>query len=581
MSLHARAWLLVASTALLPRLALADPPAGQSALLNGMHDVESLAFMTGATPGCDKGWITDLRYIGAAGQPAADCHDAEIAAGVSIVQRLDVDGSHSFPLDPAQAPGYADAFASYAAQCPGIHVWIVGNEPNFTTNDSDPASYASPYGAAYAAVHPKLHAVPGHANDLVLVAPASPYSPFCICSMHKITQEIIVRGVEPDGYAVHAYTQAQHPSDFPGMTGLVASEDMSGSNDGCGYPFHWQFRIYRDWIGAIEQEGQGGKPVFITESGNACAPEQGNPCYPDQDLGYFHALYQELADWNADPSHATKVRAITPYRWTKNDDGTGRDFAIGDRPALQAELGGAFAQAHAWTSPKSCGVMPSACADDDGCQGSAICDLGAMSCASTTACGAGDACPAGQVCRAATADCVPSTRGAATILFTPSSPHPGDVVTIDVSAVPGYTNVGLDFRPIPGSALATTQTIQPGSPNHWIYKAKVDVAGTYRATFRADPGADTVYAIGYVDVGDIVSSSSSSSGGGASASSSGAAGGGSPSGSSGGGVGGDGAPGSAGCGCGVPAPRSRGVHAALALGALGLALLRVTRRRRS
>ena len=42
-------------------------------------------------------------------------------------------------------------------------------------------------------------------------------------------------------------------------------------------------------------------------------------------------MYAEIRSYNA--SHITKVRAITPYRWTGNDDGSGRDFAIGTRGA--------------------------------------------------------------------------------------------------------------------------------------------------------------------------------------------------------------------------------------------------------
>ncbi|HNZ23472.1 MAG: hypothetical protein QM845_01655 [Verrucomicrobiota bacterium] len=495
--------------------AFADPPPGQSAWLNGMHDIESLGYMQNATSGCDKGWITDLQYIGAGGQPSTNCHDAAVAAGISIIQRLDVDGSHSFPLDPAQAPGYASAFASFASQCPNTHVWIVGNEPNFTTNNADPESYASPYAEAYAKVHAALHAISGHHNDLVLVAPASPYSPFCICSMHRIIQQIVARGVQPDGFAIHAYTQAQHSGDYGSLASLVTSEDMSASNDGCGYPFHWQFRIYRDWIAAIEKEGHGGKPVFITETGNACAPQQGNSCYPNQDVGYFQAMFQEINAWNQDPSHTTKIRAITPYRWTLNDDGTGRDFAIGNRPALLDDLTHAFSKKYAWTTPASCESQPNTCTDDASCSGSTICDLTKGNCASISSCGNGGVCPTGEICREATFDCAPSTRGAANITFEPSNPAPGSEVTIDVSGTAGYTNVGLSFEAVPGATVPTELVAIEGTgPYHWKYKATAGATGTYRATFVADPGASTVYAIGYVNVGDVFPDTGGSGGAG-------------------------------------------------------------------
>jgi hypothetical protein len=563
--------------------ALAEPPPGQSALLNGMHDIESWGYMKDATDGCDKGWITDLRYIGTSGQPNADCHDAQIAAGISIIQRLDADGSQSFPLNPALAPGYADAFASYASQCSNIHVWIVGNEPNFTASNSDPATYASPYAEAYAKVHQKLHAVPGHESDLVLAAPASPYSPYCICSMHKIIQEIKKRGVSPDGFAVHAYTQAQFPGEYGGLAGLVTSEQMSQSNDFCGYPFHWQFRIYRDWIDAIEAEGDGGKPVFITESGNACAPQSGNPCYPDSDVGYFHAMLKEINDYNKDAGNPTKIRAITPYRWTLNDDGTGRDFAIGDRPALLGELKGAFGMKYTWTSPKSCGGMTS-CSTDADCQGSAICDLGSLMCSPTQACGPEGACPAGEVCREGTFDCVPASRGPASIVFDPASPSPGGGVTIDVSADIGYTNIGLELTLVGGAPVSTMlKEITGSGPFHWVYTATLAGSGTYRAVFKADPGASTVYGVGYVNVGDIdfpsgSSSSSAGAGGGGAGSVNGSSGSGGP-GSGGGGASSGG--GESGCDCDLAAGAPSSSARVSFIAGISISLLALRRRRRA
>jgi len=314
---------------------------GQSSLLAGMHDIESSAFMRSWTTAADKGWLTDLRYIGSNGAPAIDCHATETAAGVAIIQRLDLDPSHSFPTgDPT---GYANSFAAYVTACAQIHVWIVGNEPNVSVNNHDPANYAAAYAAAYVAVRARVHAIAGHQSDLVLVAPASPFSPFCICSMHKIIQQIVARGAQPDGFAVHAYTRADTPAQFGSLVGMVTSDAMNGSVDGCGYAFHSHFRIYRDWITALEAEGQGGKPVFLTEVGNACMNQSGNKCYPDTNIGYFQAMYGEIRAWNT--NHNTKLKALTPYRWTSNDHGSGRDFAIGAaaRTGLRADLTAAFA----------------------------------------------------------------------------------------------------------------------------------------------------------------------------------------------------------------------------------------------
>lgn len=313
---------------------------GQSALLSGMHDIQSAGFLQGATAGADKGWITDLQYIGTSGNPTVSCHTSEIASGISIIQRLDVDSTHSFP-DANGRTGYVNGFAAYATACPQIHVWIVGNEPNVTVGNSNPSAYAASYAAAYVAVRSRVHALSGHQGDFVLMSPASPFSPSCICSMRQIIQQIVAQGGQPDGFAVHAYTQA---TTFGAMVAAVTSEDIQA--DPCGMSFHKNFRIYRDWIAAILAENQGGNPVLITEAGNVWSSGTtfcpGIGCYPNQNLGYFQAMYQEVAAYNA--AHpTTKIRAVTPYRWMDFGEPQSTPFAISTRPALQPDITAAFA----------------------------------------------------------------------------------------------------------------------------------------------------------------------------------------------------------------------------------------------
>lgn len=484
----------------------AAPPPGQSALLNGMHDVQSLSWMLGATEGCDKGWITDLQYIGSSGSASGSCHDAATSQGISIIQRLDVDGSHSFPTDGGQVAGYAGAFASFVTGCDSIHVWVVGNEPNFTVNASDPDCSSLAYAAAYVAVHQAVHAVPGHGADLVLVAPNSPYSPGCLHSLRTIISAIQTQGVTPDGFALHAYTRA------PNAGALSASYVTDGSTqndttiDECAGGATWNdtwrshFRIYQDYIGVIEAAGLTGTPVFITESGNACDPNPGNDCYPDADLGYFQALYAEAAQHNA--TAQTLIRAITPYRWTGLDDGTGRDFEIGARPQLLADLQTAFAAKPSWTDV-DCG-SGGPCIDDGACAGQQICDLATGVCLATEPCGAQGACPPGELCRQPQGDCVPESRGPATIDVAPAHPDPAAAIVVDVSGTEGWANVGLSIDG-PAGAIATTwrEHENVGGVNHWRWDATAGPDGTHRATFVADPGGSTVYGIRYFQVGDV------------------------------------------------------------------------------
>jgi len=493
--------------ALWPAVAAAQPPPGQSALLNGMHDMQAESWMKGATSGCDKGWITDLQYIGSSGTPGANCHASATKAGISIIQRLDVSGSESVPKNSSKAPGYASAFAAFVGKCPNIHVWIVGNEPNFTWNKSDPDCSSAAYAAAYVEVHKRVHALPGHKADLVLVAPNSPYSPGCLQSLRMIIDKIKAKGVKPDGFALHAYTQATSGSQL--NTSWVTNTKKANDNtiDQCpggatwSDTWHWNFHIYRDYIKkVIQPKGLTGAPVFITESGNACAVKKGNACYPDKDTGYFQALYADAAAWNK--TAKTKVRAITPYRWTKNDDGTGRDFEIGSRSKLLGDLKKAFAKKHAWTKPKCGGPQPGACTHDGECSGQKICDLGSGLCKATAKCGAAGGCKAGYTCRTARGDCVPICRGAAKVTWSPGKPEPGKKVSFDVSAASAYAHVGLGIQG-PAGAVATVWggVKKVGSLYHWAYSATPGKAGLHRVTFTADPNKSTVYAVCYMQVG--------------------------------------------------------------------------------
>lgn len=372
---------------------------GHSAVLSGMHDGASGPWLRGTTSNPDKGWITDLKYS----TDSIDCHTADTSGGVSYIQRIDLDQPHSFP-DASTLTQYVNAFASYVTACSQIHVWIVGNEPNVTPyswnpgtqGDPPPSNYADTYAIAYTQVRARVHGISGHQNDLVLMSPASPFSPNCMCSMHQIIQRIVAHGGPIDGFAIHAYTQATSSS---ALVGAVTSGTTN--HDSCG-SFNMSFPIYRDWIAALTAEGQGGKQVFITEAGNVWSASAGQPpcggsCYPDSNVQYFQAMYQEIRTYNA--SHTTKVRAVTPYRWTDfgPQDPQSHPFAISARPQLQGDLTAAFAAN--LQSPLTCDngvrVGNTACNGQDP-GGAFVCTYPG---ASSTLQWVRVACPSGQTCQ--------------------------------------------------------------------------------------------------------------------------------------------------------------------------------------
>ncbi len=486
--------------------ALAAPPPGQSALLNGMHDIEAASWLESASPGCDKGWLTVLQYIGDSGTAHPDCHRGVTDSGISIIARLDLDGAQAIPKQSDRVAGFARTFADFVAKCDNIHVWIVGNEPNVTFQQSDPDCSTPRYVETYAAVHAAVHALPGHGADLMLVAPNSPYSPGCLHSLRSILAGLTARSVTPDGFALHAYTRADSAA---ALTAALASDtatqtdqtiDECPGNASWSDTWHRHLRIYRDYIDLIETTVGPAKPVFITETGNACQPAPGNDCYPDADIGYFQALYAEIDAYNQAPGNQTKIRAVTPYRWTGGDDGTGRDFEIGTRKLLLADLLQAFAKGYSWTEP-ACGGAGGCPAGDADCGEDQICRLTDLQCTATETCDVAGACAAGELCRRPNGDCVPAQRGPGRIELEPGAPAPDAAIHVTAVAEPGHTNVELEVDGPDGRCEAGPVTHEQRDGQHrWRWPVTLAGKGTYRATFRADPNQRTIYAVRYFNV---------------------------------------------------------------------------------
>lgn len=475
-----------------PAAAAAQAPLGQSARLFGVHDLsaESIDYLTRATDSCDKGWITHLLYLD------GGSHAVTPPRGISLIVRLDWNGRQSAPLDAGERAVYADRFVDTVARSPDVHVWILGNEPNYTISggfsplSAHIAPYIEPFVDNYARVRDRLHAVPGHADDLLLLPAPSPWSPCFLEGMARIVRGIRGRGVTVDGFAIHPGTR--HPTDAQ-RAERVTSDVRTPGNCEVGYMDSYdQFRVYRDFVRVADDLGQSDKPIFVTEAAQNTDIATVN--HVDEDRGFFAAMYAEIAAWNA--THGQRIRALTPYRWERFGDGTGRDHSMRDKPRLLADH--ARGVVHTWTSPRCDPATPGACRDDGECAGRALCNLESRACTEAPAC----PCGASELCRADVGACAPRSRGRdTTIAFVPAAPAVGATVRIDVSSPTGYTNIGLRWEgPLGtgGAPAATLVDITPGF--HWLYDAPVPEAGTYRATFSSDSGG-VVQAIAYLNVG--------------------------------------------------------------------------------
>lgn len=491
-------WILLALATVglgRPHAAAAQPPPGQSARLFGVHDLtsSSIAYLDGATASCDKGWITHLTYL------ESDAATVSPPAGISLITRLDWNYSESAPTDGGLRNAYVDRFVESVRRSPDVHVWIVGNEPNFTASGPWPGDevayitpYIEPFVDAYARIRPAVHAVGGHEQDAVLLPAPSPWSPCFLEGFARIIRGINARGVPIDGFAIHPGTR--HPNDSQRADRVTAADGFHSCSvtpytDGSG-----QFGVFRDFIRVIDAEGHSGAPIYVTESAHN-TDTGGVVNHVDEDRGFLTAIYDEVDAWNRANGH--RIRAVTPYRWTTFGDGSGRDHSIEGKSALQADHRRRVDLT--WTAVDCTGSSPSGCNRDGECAPTQVCDLATRECAGRSPCPCGPS----ETCRSDANVCVPTNRGPATIRFEPAAPEPGQTVRIDVFATTGYTNIGLTWEgPLPGGAPELTFVgIQSGDGGfHWIYDAQLPTWGTYRATFVADPLASTVYGIAYLAV---------------------------------------------------------------------------------
>ncbi len=291
------------------------------------------------------GWVLELAAIGLDGAttPAdfADLADAGLGVMVRINHGY---GSAGTLPTPDRYPQFAAACARYVARSRGCHVWIIGNEPNHELERPEgrlilPHEYAQAYTLCRAAIK----AVPGHADDQVLVAGPGPWNATTTYAgnekgdwvryfVHTLTT-LSADGC--DGFALHTYT---HRLDAGFITG-----DYFHTTPGYRH-LRNEFRTYRDFMNAIPDRFRH-LPVFLTETDPTT---RGVGWHPGHNVGWVRAAYREIADWNRDPAHQP-ILSLILYRWPQVPDQP--EWSISNRPgiiedftlALQAAPAGDFA----------------------------------------------------------------------------------------------------------------------------------------------------------------------------------------------------------------------------------------------
>lgn len=314
-------------------------PTGMSPYIYGMHDEPTGGLLDGPNQ-CGRGWITELQYIGWGGTCAGFDRSARAAAGIGTIMRLDSGGSPPLPTDPNDYDAFAQTFADCVRNSQGIRVWIVGNEPNLNWGyQYSPAEY----GEIYHRVIQAVKALPGGVgwdHEILFASPGiwanvAPWGNWDDGLAQALAYVLAKPNGMVDGGSIHAYTRGHD-------TAFITSDAWFPGFDN---KWHLHFRIYRDFLRVYAQAGLRDVALYITEAGSVCDP----PCdpYDDADKGYFVAMYEEIYGWNQ--GHPDQVvRAVTPYRWTQNDDGTGRDFCVGCSAPLVQDMQNAIALGRKW-----------------------------------------------------------------------------------------------------------------------------------------------------------------------------------------------------------------------------------------
>jgi len=348
------------------RVGLAVEP-GETPFIYGMHDEPDRALFE--RDGCGRGWITTLRYIGDDGQCETIDYSSWADAGWGVIMRLDY-GTPAQPPYENQWDGYAAGIVDCIQKSKGIKVWVVGNEPNIPWGHPEgrpftPQEYGEIYRRAVAAVD-----AAGLQDHIILFGAMAPWAALDPWGdwddgWGAAVDYVRNNGGYIDGVAIHAYTRNDMSA------GAISSDAWFPGREG---KWRLHFRGYRDTTEMLAARNIYDIPLFITESGNACDP----PCtpYQDADVGYFYAMFDEIRQWNRDNPRQV-IRGVTPYRWTGNDDGSGRDFEIGNKPGLTADISRAVDQGWTW-SDTGCSNQPQMCTPDcagkacgnDGCGGS-------------------------------------------------------------------------------------------------------------------------------------------------------------------------------------------------------------------
>ncbi|MCW5844306.1 MAG: DUF3380 domain-containing protein [Caldilinea sp.] len=303
-------------------------PAWFPPYIYGLHEAGGEQLMIDAGR---LGWVLELASVGLDGGGGTNADFTRLSGrGLGVVVRMHngYEPAGSIPK-PERYDDFARSCAAFVARSQGCKTWIIGNEPNHGAERPDGQFiFPKQYADCYRRCRTAIHQVPGHADDLVLVAGPAPWNAETRYDGNPggdwakyfadILAELPAGGC--DGFAIHTYTR------FLDASRIRA--DFPFNADGYRH-LHDEFRSYRDFMAAISDRFKG-LPVLITETD----PTDPNRGWEDgRNIGWVREAFEEIADWNANPAHQP-IQALVLYRWPPREVHHQAQWSIADRPGI-------------------------------------------------------------------------------------------------------------------------------------------------------------------------------------------------------------------------------------------------------
>ena len=227
---------------------------------------------------------------------------------------------------------FAQRVANFVAGSRGCKLWVIGNEMNHAQEwpNGQPITPVQ-YAECFRLCRDAIHALPGHADDQVIVGAVAPWNVQTkyggnptgdwVRYFSDILTLLGAGGL--DGIALHTYTHGSDPS-------LITSDaKMDAPFDGR----HFHFQAYRDFLEAVPPALRG-LPVYITET------DQDTPWH-DWNNGWVQAAYAEINRWNE--TGGQQIRCLALYRWPPYDQ-----WSIAGKAGVQADFRDAMRNDYRW-----------------------------------------------------------------------------------------------------------------------------------------------------------------------------------------------------------------------------------------